>query len=84
MSNNAYIFGQRKVGAKENVLNQERLDTIKQMMKGLQTAAAETLQPACPKCTNLEKCLSDALSSNLAVKCIWYGWLLEHQDALKG
>lgn len=83
-NNKAYIFGQRKEGTKENVLSQERLDTIKQMMKGLRTASAETLQPACPKCTNLEKCLGNALNSDLAVKCVWYGWLLENKKSVGG
>lgn len=35
MNNNAYVFGQRKAGAKENVLSQERLEQIKQNVNSL-------------------------------------------------
>lgn len=48
MNNNAYIFGQRKEGAKENVLSQERLERIKQNAKFIRSAQADTLKPECP------------------------------------
>lgn len=48
MSGNAYIFGQRKAGAKENVLSQERLEQIKQNAKFIRSAPADTLKPECP------------------------------------
>ena len=35
MSGNAYIFGQRKTGAKENVLSKERLERIREQRKCL-------------------------------------------------
>lgn len=84
MSGNAYIFGQRKAGAKENVLSQERLEQIKQNAKFIRSAPADTLKPACPQCINLAECLTLATEPSVCVKCIWYGWLLDHQETLKG
>lgn len=84
MSGNAYIFGQRKAGAKENVLSQERLEQIEQIAKSIQSAPADTLKPACPQCINLAQCLTHAIEPIVYVKCIWYGWLLDHQETLKG
>ena len=48
MNNNAYVFGQRKEGAKENVLSRERLEQIKQNAKFIRSAPADTLKPECP------------------------------------
>ena len=84
MNNNAYVFGQRKEGAKENVLSQERLEQIKQNAKFIQSASVDTLKPACPQCINLLECLAHAIEPSVYVKCIWYGWLLDHQETLKG
>lgn len=84
MNNNAYVFGQRKEGAKENVLSRERLEQIKQNAKFIQSAPVDTLKPECPQCINLAKCLAHAIEPSVYVKCIWYGWLLDHQETLKG
>lgn len=84
MSGNTYIFGQCKAGAKENVLSQERLEQIKQIAKSIRSAPIETLKPECPQCINLAKCLAHAIEPSVYVKCIWYGWLLDHQETLKG
>lgn len=84
MNNNAYVFGQRTAGAKENVLSQERLEQIKQNAKFIQSAPVDTLKPACPQCINLLECLAHAIEPSVYVKCIWYGWLLDHQETLKG
>lgn len=84
MSGNIYIFGQRKAGAKENVLSQERLEQIKQNVKFIRSVPADTLKPACPQCVNLVECLAFATDPSVCVKCIWYGWLLDHQETLKG
>lgn len=84
MSGNAYIFGQRKAGAKENVLSQERLEQIKQIAKFIQSAPADTLKPERPQCINLAECLAHAIEPSVYAKCIWYGWLLDHQETLKG
>lgn len=84
MSGNTYIFGQRKTGAKENVLSQERLEQIKQIAKSIRSVPADTLKPACPQCINLAECLAHAIEPGVYVKCIWYGWLLDHQETLKG
>ena len=84
MSGNAYIFGQRKAGAKENVLSQERLEQIKQNVKLVRSVSADMLKPACPQCINLTDCLAHAIEPNVYIKCIWYDWLLDHQETLKG
>lgn len=84
MNNNAYVFGQRKEGAKENVLSRERLEQIKQNVKFIRSVPADTLKPACPQCINLVECLALATDPSVCVKCIWYGWLLDHQETLKG
>lgn len=84
MSGNAYIFGRRKAGAKENVLSQERLEQIKQNVKFIRSVPADTLKPACPQCINLAECLALATDPSVCVKCIWYGWLLDHSETLKG
>lgn len=84
MNNNAYVFGQRKEGAKENVLSRERLAQIKQNAKFIRSAPVDTLKPACPQCINLLECLAHAIEPSVFVKCIWYGWLLDHQETLKG
>lgn len=84
MNNNAYVFGQRKEGAKENVLSRERLEQIKQNAKFIRSAPVDTLKPACPQCINLLECLAHAIEPSVFVKCIWYGWLLDHQETLKG
>ena len=84
MSGNAYIFGQRKVGAKENMLSQERLEQTKRNAKFIQSVSTDTLKPACPQCINLTKCLAYAIEPSTYVKCLWYGWLLDHQEDLKG
>ena len=84
MNNHAYIFGQRKAGAKENVLSQERLDPIKQIAKSIRSVPADILKPECPQCINLAECLAHAIEPSVYVKCIWYGWLLDHQETLKG
>lgn len=55
MSGNAYIFGRRKAGVKENVLSQERLEQIKQIAKSIRSVPADTLKPVCPQCINLSK-----------------------------
>lgn len=84
MNNNAYVFGQRKEGAKENVLSKERLEQIKQNAKFIRSAPADAPKPACPRCINLVECLAHAIEPSVYVKCIWYGWLLDHQEILKG
>ena len=84
MNNHSYIFGQRKAGAKDNVLSQERLEQIKQNVKFIRSAPIETLKSECPQCINLDKCLAHAIEPSVYVKCIWYGWLLDHQETLKG
>lgn len=84
MSGNAYIFGQCKAGAKENVLSQERLEQMKQIAKSIRSVPADTLKPACPQCINLAECLALAIEPSVYVKCIWYGWLLDHQETLRG
>ena len=84
MSGNAYIFGQRQTGAKENVLSKERLEQIKENVKFIRSAPADTLKPECPQCINLAECLALATDPSVCVKCIWYGWLLDHQETLKG
>ena len=63
MNNNAYVFGQRKEGAKENVLSRERLEQIKQNAKFIRSAPVDTLKPACPQCINLLECLAHAKDS---------------------
>lgn len=75
MSGNAYIFGQRKAGAKENVLSRERLEQIKQNAKFIQSAPVDTLKPECPQCIHLAECLAHVIEPSVYVKCIWYGWL---------
>ena len=84
MSGNAYIFGQRKAGAKENVLSQERLEQIKQNVKFIRSVPADTLKPECLRCINLTECLAHAIEPSVYVKCPWYGWLLDHQETSKG
>lgn len=86
MSGNAYIFGQRKAGAKENVLSQERLEQIKQNVKFIRSVPVDTLKPECLQCINLTECLAHAIAiePSVYVKCPWYGWLLDHQETLKG
>ena len=83
-NNKAYIFGQRKAGAEEIVLSQEELDEIKKIVKSIRDVPIDTLKPACSRCINLAECLANVTDPDIAVKCIWYGWLLKSKEDLGG
>ena len=79
MSGNAYIFGQRKAGAKENVLSQERLEQIKQNVKFIRSVPADTLKPECLQCINLTECLAHVIEPSvmLSVPGMVGSWIIK-------
>lgn len=45
----------------------------------------EQMKPACPACNNRNKCLRYVANyPDIIVKCIWFGWIEEHYNELKG
>lgn len=51
----------------------------------LKTIPFEQIKPACPVCNNRSTCLMYVVNyPDIIVKCIWFGWIEEHHNELKG